>query len=451
MSQNLNEQYKEKILHAIKDNNITLWRELFLDLHPTDQAALFKMLDSDGRKAIYKHLSSEEFADVFQGLEFKEQKEVLLELDYPYAVDILNNMYSDDAADFLGEIDELTAQKFLDHMDHEEAQEVQVLLDYPDETAGAIMTTEYVAVTADKTVSAVLEQLRKEAPDAETIYYLYVIDNDGKLVGVISLRDLLVSGLDQKIKEIMNTNAISVSALKDQEEVAKVIKDYNFLAVPVVDDQGVLVGIVTVDDVMDVVEEETTEDFGEISAVKGAVDIDMLSREAAKRRLPWLVLLLFLGMITAGIIGTFEDTLGRFTALAVFIPLIAGMGGNIGTQSLAVVVRGLALEHFDRGRIIYLIKREAGTGIIIGLVCGILVALISQVVTGGNLILGFIVGVSLFSALIISALIGTIVPLVIHRFKIDPAVASGPFISTVNDIVSLTIYFSIATLLLRYL
>ena len=447
----LNEDNVAKIMQAIDNNEIAIWRELFLDLHPTDQVNFFKMLQPHQRRIIYKNLSSEEFADIFQGLDFKEQKETLLELDHPYAVDMFNNMYSDDAADFLGEIDDLTAKKFLDHMDDEESQEVQELLEYPDETAGAIMTTEYVAVTANETVAEVLKKLREEAPDAETIYYLYVIDNKEKLVGVISLRDLIVADLDERIKEIMNANTISVSVLKDQEEVANVIQDYNFLAVPVVDSQGVLVGIVTVDDVMDVMEAETTEDFGDISAVRGAVDLDMISSDAAKRRLPWLILLLFIGMITAGIIGSFEETLGTYTVLAIFIPLIAGMGGNIGTQSLAVVVRGLALEKLDRTRIIQLIKREIGTGIIIGVVCGILVSIISQVFAGGHPILGFIVGISLFCVLIVSAFIGTIVPLIIHHFDLDPAVASGPFITTVNDIVGLTIYFTIATMLLNYL
>lgn len=447
----LTEDNITKILRAIDNEETFEWRELFLDLHPTDQVNLFKMLEPAQRRIIYTNLTSEEFAEIFQGLELKEQKEILAELEYPYAVGMLNNMYSDDAADFLGEIDDQAAKKFLEHMDDEEAQDIQELLEYPDETAGAIMTTEYVAVTADEKVSDVLGKLREEAPDAETIYYLYVIDNDEKLVGVISLRDLIVAGLDQRIKEIMNTNIISVSVLRDQEEVAKVIKDYNFLAVPVIDNNGVFVGIVTVDDVMDVLEEETTEDFADISAARGAVDLDMISLEAAKRRLPWLVLLLFIGMITAGIIGSFEQTLGKFTILAVFIPLIGGMGGNIGTQSLAVVVRGLALERLSRKRVYQLIKRELGTGMIIGVICGILVSLISQVVTGGHPVLGFIVGFSLFCVLVVSTLIGTIIPLIINHFKLDPAVASGPFITTVNDIVGLTIYFSIATMLLNYL
>jgi len=168
----LTEDNIARIIKAIDNEEIFTWRELFLDLHPTDQVNLFKMLEPDRRRIIYRHLSSEEFADVFQGLEFREQKEVLLELEYPYAVGMLNNMYSDDAADFLGEIDDLTAKKFLENMDDEEAQDIQDLLEYPDETAGAIMTTEYVAVEAHETVAEVLEKLRAEAPDAETIYYL---------------------------------------------------------------------------------------------------------------------------------------------------------------------------------------------------------------------------------------------------------------------------------------
>lgn len=451
MDNMLTESYRSKILHSLKTKNIEDFRELFLELHPTDQVEIFKIINKDLRKSVYQSLSPAEFAEIFQGIDFKWQKSIQPELDEPYIAEMFNNMYADDVADFLEKIELSNARRFLSLMGREEAKEVEELLAYPNETAGAIMTTEFIVTRAEETVAELMERLRREGPEAETIYYLYVVDSKEKLVGVISLRDLIISRLEQRIEDIMSTHVISVSVLTDQEEAANIIKDYNFLALPVIDSHGVLVGIVTVDDVLDVLEDETTEDIGNLSAVKGAVNLEMPSGEAAKKRLPWLILLLFIGMITAGIIGSFEETLEEVAILAIFIPLVAGMAGNTGTQSLAVVVRGLALGKFDRAKVIHLIRREAGTGLIMGTACGIIVTFISQFVTGGNVVLGFIVGFSLFCTLIVSTLSGATVPLVINRLKIDPAVASGPFITTINDIIGLLIYFSIATALIDYL
>lgn len=443
--------FHPKIVQMLRSGNKKQFREHFLELHPTDQADIFELLEESTRIKVYGFLSPAELAEIFQGLEIEDQKKYITEMAPAYAVEMLNNMYSDDIADFLGELDDKAVNKYLEKMSQEDAHDVKVLLAYPEETAGAIMTTEFISTTSTETVAEVMKRLRQEGPEAETIYYLYVVDNDEKLVGVVSLRELIISQLDQTIEEIMNSRLASVTVLTDQEEVANIIKDYDLLAVPVTDVQGKLVGIVTVDDIIDVLEDETTEDIGEISAVKGAVDLEIGAREASKKRLPWLIILLFVGMVTAGIIGSFEGTLEEVAILAIFIPLIADMAGNTGTQSLAVVVRGLALGKFDRSRVLKLVKREAGTGLIMGVACGIIVAIISQVVTQGNIVLGFIVGFSLFCTIIVATLSGTIIPLIINRLKIDPAVASGPFITTVNDIIGLMIYFSIATALLDYL
>lgn len=445
------QEYTDYIIQMLSDQKRDNFRNYFLELHPTDQNEIFSSLEEDTRKLVYQYLTPAELAEIFQGFEIEDQKVYLQEMNLPYAVEMLNNMYSDDAADFLGELDDRIAKQLLGKMRKEEAQEVKELLAYPEETAGGIMTTEYIVTSVSETVDIVMQRLRQEGPDAETIYYLYVVDDNEKLVGVLSLRDLIISQLDKRVEDIMSSRVVSVNVLTDQEEVANTIKNYDLLAVPVTDTQGRLVGIVTVDDVIDVLEEETTEDIGEISAAKGAVDLEIGAGEASKKRLPWLILLLFIGMITASIIGRFEGTLQEVAMLAIFIPLIADMAGNTGTQSLAVVVRGLALGKFDKAMVIRLIKREALIGLIMGSVCGLLVALISQVVTQGNLVLGFIVGVSLFFTLIVATLAGAIVPLIINRLKIDPAVASGPFITTINDIVGLMIYFSIATALLDYL
>ena len=296
-----------------------------------------------------------------------------------------------------------------------------------------------------------MEFLRREGKDAETIYYIYVIDEAQKLVGVLSLRELITSPLVEKVKQLMKEQIISVSALADQEEVSTIITKYDLLAVPVTTSEGQMIGIVTVDDILDVLEEETTEDLGEFAAVKGALELEVNSFVATKKRLPWLILLLFIGMLTAGLISTFEATLAEVAILAIFIPLIADMAGNTGTQSLAVVVRGLALDKFDRKGVLRLLKRESATGLMMGLFCGEVVFVIALVIPDGNIVLGLIVGVSLFVTIVVSTLTGTVIPLIINKWNIDPAVASGPFITTINDIIGLFIYFSLATALLHYL
>lgn len=252
------------------------------------------------------------------------------------------------------------------------------------------------------------------------------------------------------ISEITNDRVVSVSVGEDQEEVARKIKDYNFLAVPVVDFQNHLLGIITVDDVMDVMEEEASDDYSKLAAVSDMDHIDRNPVSAARKRLPWLIILLFLGMLTASLIGRFEDTLDKVAILAVFIPLIAGMAGNTGTQALAVAVRGIATGDLEKENKWKLVIREAGTGLINGGICGVLVTFIVYF-WKGNFFLGVLVGVSILFTLIVATLAGALIPLLMHRMKIDPAVASGPFITTINDLISILIYFGMATLFMSYL
>lgn len=249
----------------------------------------------------------------------------------------------------------------------------------------------------------------------------------------------------------MLTRVRAVETHTDQEEVARIMRKYDFLAVPVTA-QGKLVGIVTVDDIMDVVEEETEEDFGEISAVRGSIDTNISAFTAGKKRAPWIVMLMFLGLVTAGVIGEFEETLEAYILLAAFIPLIMDSAGNTGTQALAVVVRGLAVGSVEGSSIGKMLKREFGTGVILGLIAAVtLMIIVPFLYPEGGFLLAAIVGVSLFLTLCFSTMVGATVPLIINKLKIDPAVASGPFITTINDIMGLIIYFSLATALLDYL
>ncbi|MCD2137746.1 magnesium transporter [Salinicoccus halitifaciens] len=425
------------------------FREEFLALHPTDQAAIFIRFDAGERQSVYDILPPEEFSYIFEALDEYQQNVIFDELPGDYGTLMLNEMFTDNVATFLNEMDDDGAEKILLEMDPDEAAAAREVMGYAPETAGAVMTKEVVSISADDSVAEVLEQLRRVAPDAETIYYLYVIDAENRLAGVISLRDLITAQPEELIKDIMSKNLVSVREDVDQEDVARMIGDYDFLAVPVVSKDGQLLGIVTVDDVIDILEEEATEDLGELSAVKGATDINISPFRAAGKRAPWIVLLMFFGLITAGVIGQFEETLEEIVLLAIFIPLIMDSAGNTGTQSLGVAVRGLALGTIQKKTIGKMLRRELGTGVILGMICmavlGITITLLYD-----QWLLALVVGFSIFCTLSIATVIGATVPLIINKIKLDPAIASGPFITTINDILGLLIYFSIATSLLDF-
>lgn len=443
-------RHQVQVTALIQKGDPVDFRDLFLTLHPGEQADLFIELEQPERQFVYRALTPEAFTDLFEKLELEDQEQFIQEMPRPYAVRVLNDMFSDNAADLMNELPDDFMNELFEQMDETEATEVKDLMRYPDDTAGAVMTTEFVVLKADKTVGETLEELRDLGPDAETIYYLYVIDASGRLVGVVSLRDLIVSRLDARIADIMGRRVVSANVLTDQEDLARTVQKYDLLALPVVDDEEKLLGIITVDDVMDVIERETTEDFEELSATKGSSDINMGPVEAAKKRAPWIISLMFLGMITASTIGGFEETLETIVLLAVFMPLVMGSAGNAATQSLVVAVRSIALGTINRKNVMKMVRREFGTGVILGVVCMIV---IFGVITFlyDNALIGIIVGISIFAALSVATIVGTLIPLLINRLKLDPAVASGPFITTLMDNLGLIIYFTVATSMLQFL
>ncbi|WP_456271789.1 magnesium transporter [Bacillus sp. AK031] len=445
----LNEDY---LIASLQNEEMDKFREEFTALHPYDRAKFFERVDDPLRHIMYQYLSPEEMAELFESLDIDESEYqgILAEMNPSYAADMLSNMYADDAVDVLNELDKDQVASYLTIMNDDSAQEIKELLHYEEYTAGSIMTTEFVAISANQTVRSAMNILKSEAPNAETIYYIFVIDEGKRLAGVISLRDLIVSDDEAMIGEVMSDRVVSVSVGEDQEAVARKMRDYDFLALPVVDFQNHLLGIITVDDIIDVIDEEASDDYSKLAGISDMDSVDRNPITAAKKRLPWLIALLFLGMFTASLIGRFEQTLDKVAILAVFIPLIAGMAGNTGTQALAVAVRGIATGGLENESKWKIVLREAGTGLITGTVCGILVMIIVYV-WQGNLFLGFLVGISILVSLIVATLAGSLVPLLMHKLKVDPAVASGPFITTINDIISIMIYFGMATLFMNYL
>lgn len=437
------------IIKYLREAKKDAFQVLLEELHPYDIAELYRALPEKHHFKFLTFLTSKQIADLMMELDSDMQKEVLQKLGIEKSSKIMDIMDNDDLADLLSEISEEKLKEYLSAMKHEESTTVQQLMSYPSETAGGIMTNEFVWIRDYYTVREAVDKFKSFAELTRNIYYLYVIDENKKLVGVVSYRDLLLADMNEKIRDIMFNRVISVQIETDQEEVAQLIQRYDFLAVPVVDKSDVLKGIVTVDDIIDVFVEEANEDIEKISAAGKAIDFHTKATVASYRRLPWLILLLFIGLISGSILGQFEETLESVVALIFFMPMIAGMTGNTGTQSLAVVVRGLVTNDLDRKTLFKLIWRELNVGIIIGITCGILIFIIGMIWQG--MMLGIVVGVSLFATLIIGTMAGTIIPLLLYRFGVDPAVASGPLITTLNDIFSLLIYFGIATTMLHYL
>jgi magnesium transporter len=435
------------IIKLLKENKQKELDTILDELQPYDIAQIYEDLPEKHRTRFLLHLNIDLLADLMEELSTEEQLDVLNKLGIEKTSKVLDEMDNDDLASMLHELSPEKMKILLSGMKKSESKIVQDIMNYPPETAGRLMTNRFVWIRDYFTVRDGVDKLKIFAEFAETINYLYVIDQQRKLVGVVSYRDLLIAEPDEKIRNIMYERVLSVLDSTDQEEVAKMIERYDFLAIPVVNEENLLMGIITVDDIIDVVIQEATEDIEKLSASGKAIDFDTKSLVAAYRRLPWLILLLFIGVVSGSIISRYQETLSLVVPLAYFMPMISGMTGNTGTQSLAVVVRGLSYNDLDKKAIFRLIMREFLVGFIIGLICGMIIAIIAFV-WQGNPVLGFVVGSSLFLTLIIGTLAGTIIPIFLYRMNIDPAVASGPLITTLNDIISLFIYFGIATMFL---
>ena len=421
-------------------------------VHPSDLAELVDELNDHQRKELFNLLSDEEAALIIQEMEDFDRVSLIRLLTRHRASSILKEMAVDDATDLLGELSPDEARELLLLID-EEADEIKGLLRYREDTAGGIMTTEFIALPEDIPVEEAITRLREMAPKAEIIYYVYVINAQTKLTGVISLRDLIAAEDGTLLEEIMLRNVINVPAEMGQEEVARLVSRYDLLAVPVVDEDQRLLGIITVDDIIDVIEEEATEDIYRLTGTGEVESVDILEASVfsiVRRRLPWLLISLLGGLLSGSVIGSFESTLQSIVILAVFIPVVMGMGGNVGTQSSTLFVRGLATGEIEKKDTWRYFLREVKIGLTMGGINGIAIALAAAVWQGIPM-LGVVVGIAMFTTISLAALIGTLIPIISNHFGIDPAITSGPFVTSIKDFTGLLIYFYIATIFMEHL
>ncbi len=406
---------------------------LFRDLPLQDQRKLFEMIDDIEKKGIlFSELDEDLFVELIDGIDPDE------------VVSVLDAMPSDDVADLLNQLPDDTANGLLERMQKEGSDEVEDLMRFEDDTAGGIMNTDFIALNQEITAREAIESIQKEFAEVEMPFYLYAVDEFGNLVGVCSLRQLVVVKPQTPLKAFMTTEVLSVQTHMDQEEVAKLVARYDILAVPVVDEANRLVGIVTVDDVIDIFREEATEDILKMAGV-GEEFVETKSiLKSTRIRLPWLFASCLGGIFAFFVIGNFEDSLTRITYLAAFIPVIMGMGGNIGTQSSTIVVRGLATGRLNIGDIWSVVGKELTIGFILGLVYGLLIGSVAQL-QYSTLMLALAVCLAVVCSMSVAALVGSCVPMLLARINIDPAVATGPFVTTAIDIISVYFYFTIAT------
>lgn len=444
------EKYYEDLFKHVKRDEREAFRESFLTLHERDQQELFHLLYPENKRKIADLITPEEFSEIFEWMDIEDQKDAVTYLPEAYMVDVFDYLPTDTLANFVMLADVEDLDVILEQMDEREYKRLQEVMSYEIETAGSIMTKEYFYILEDLTSAEVIERIRTYGDRAETIYYLYVVDHQHQLVGVLSLRDLLLTAEDTKVKDVMNPRAVYVRVTDDQEVVVKIIQDYDLLAIPVVTHDNRLVGIVTVDDIMDVVEQESEKDFHEfagISTTKGEEHGGSTPVQAARQRAPWIVILLFLSMVSGGLISFFESTLASVVSLAAFIPLIMATAGNVGTQSLAVSLRNIMDDEEDKN-LGEVLSNELKTGLLLGGISSIVIFLIVLIMYR-DFILVMIVAVSILFSIAISAVVGTLIPDLIRKLNFDPAVVSGPFITTINDTLGLLIYFLIATVLIQ--
>jgi magnesium transporter len=444
----------QKIKKLLEENKLEELKQLVEDLHPNDFQSIAEELPTEDIIKIFRLIEDQEIiADYIAELSPEVQADLLKLMDKKQASEILEEMDTDEAVDILTEISPEASRELLDLMPPEEADEIEQLMKYEDNTAGSIMNNEFVALLEYLTAEQAIEHIRKMSPEAEMIYYVYVLDKRKKLIGVLSLRDLIVADPKNKVTEIMEENVVSVVDTEDQEIAASVISDYNLMAIPVINKQGTMVGIITVDDIIDVLEAEVTEDIHKMVGSNEFYEdrlIKASSLQRAKARLPWLMVCLAGQMISGKVIELHSAILQMVLALAFFIPIIMDMGGNIGSQSSTVTVRGLATGQLSLDELWRNVWAETRTGFLIGLLTGMMIFSFTYI-WQRNYILSISIGLSAFTTAILAATTGTLLPLIFTRFKIDPAIAAGPFITTINDVINLTVYFSIATFLFTYL
>jgi len=446
------EEIKElaELIELLNTKQYTKLRQYLAELNEADIAAMMDELKEEDMLKVFRILPKDLAADVFSYLEVDNQQVIITSLSEKEAANIINNLMADDATDLLEEMPASVVKKLLANASAEARRDINHLLRYPESSAGSIMTVEYVDLKENLTVSQAIERIRKVGVDSETINICYVLDAQRKLLGTVALRYLLLSEGDEIIGDIMHENVIAINTLMDQEEVARQFKKYDFTAMPVVDNENRLVGIITVDDIVDILEEENTEDMEKMAAIVPSDKPYMKTGvwETFQKRFPWLLLLMVTSVFTQAIITSFENALAVCAVLNAFIPMLMGTGGNAGGQASVTVIRGLSLGEIGYRDVPRIIWKE----IRVAVLCGFCLAVANfgklMLFDGVGLLVALVVSLSLVAVVLLAMFVGCVLPIIAKRMGLDPAVMASPFITTIVDALSLIVYFRMATIFL---
>ena len=444
----LTKEFLQEIIDKIDRQEFELIKTELSELHNVDIAELIEELDEEYGKILFELFEDETSAEILVELDEERREAVLEDLSsQEIAEDLIENLDSDDAADIIADLPSEKKVEVLSHIeDIEHASDIVDLLSYPENTAGGIMAKELIKVNEKWAVLRCVREMRKQAEEVDKVYTIYVVDDDDVLLGTLSLKKLLLTPEKTFIKNIYNEKVFSVKANSDDEEVANIMEKYDLIVLPVVDDLNRLIGRITIDDVVDVMKEEAMEDYNKASGISEQVDASDNILTLTRARLPWLLIGLMGGIMGAEVIGIFD--IKNNIELAFFTPLIAAMGGNVGVQSAAIIVQGLASNNLGMDSLAQRLIKELGVALLNGIICSGLIMIITSLIGYPNSI-SFTVSISLMAVIIFAALFGTFIPLVLDKYKVDPALATGPFITTVNDVLGLFIYFMIGKLFLN--
>ncbi|MCK5137491.1 MAG: magnesium transporter [Bacteroidales bacterium] len=448
MKTELTRKYLIELISIIKLRDDTAALEKLKDLHPADIAEIYEGLSLEEAKYLYLLLDPEKASDVLVELEEDDREKFLNALPSDViASQFIHHMDSDDAADVIGDLTEEKKQEVLLHIDDvEQAGDIVDLLSYDEDSAGGLMAKELIRVNENWGVATCIREMRKQAKDLDEIYYIYVVSDENVLLGILSLKVLLLASASTRIKDIYDAEVRSVKTDTPSEEVAQIMEKYDLIVLPVTDSIGRLMGRITIDDVVDVIRDEAERDYQLASGITTDVETTDSAGRLSRARLPWLIIGLLGGIVVAGVIGRFEEDIKINPEMAFFIPLIAAMAGNVGIQSSAIIVQGIASNSLGLESTFRKLVKELFVALLNGLILSGLLFLYNFFISK-NMALTFTVSSSLFVVIIFAALFGTMIPLLLNRVKIDPALATGPFITTMNDIIGLFIYFLMGRLL----
>ena len=424
------------------------------DYHESDIADAFEQLTEEERRRLYPLLGPEWIAEIFTYIE--DPDEYLKELDLGQAAQVLSYMDSDDAVDVLDELDDTTQEKLVGMMDEESSHDIKMLQSYEDDEVGSLMTTNFIVIHENLTIRQAMRELIRQAGENDNISTVYVIDKNDQFYGAIDLKDLIIAREKDALEDIISTSYPYVTDHEKIDDCIEQIKDYAEDSIPVLTEDKQLIGVITAQDLVEVVDDAMGEDYAKLAGLTAEEDLEETTTESMKKRLPWLVILLFLGLAVSTVVGVFETVVAVLPIVMCFQSLILDMAGNVGTQSLAVTIRVLMDENLTAGEKVGLVFKEMKVGFFNGLFLGIMafifIGLYIWLMKGNPVVHAFVisgcVGFSLMAAMVISSLVGTLIPMFFHKIKIDPAVASGPLITTVNDLVAVVIYYGLVWILL---